>query len=90
MEVSPPIGIYHRVKRAHTGSRMNKKPSRLGFPATANGLLAGGLLLGALLLGSWAAGTPASATAPEAAASPWIKTEQTSIRLISALGGTGN
>jgi suppressor for copper-sensitivity B len=68
---------------------MNKKPSRPGFPATANGLLAGGLLLGGLLLGGWAAGTPASAAAPEATASPWIKTEQTSIRLISALGGTG-
>ena len=63
---------------------MNNKS--LLFQARAGAKLA----LGGMVLGGMLAASPGHAQSPEAAASPWIKTQQTSVRLISAIDKAGS
>jgi suppressor for copper-sensitivity B len=62
-----------------------KKKSLL-FRAMAGAKMA----IGGLVLGGLVAAAPGHAQPPEAAASPWFKTDQTSVRLISAVDKAGD
>jgi suppressor for copper-sensitivity B len=48
------------------------------------------ILIGGLMIGAMLAAAPEVAETPGTAASPWIKTEQTQVRLVSAVDATGS